>query len=236
MTVPVPLDEKNIFFWAVPIWGHTKPIAAFGLHILETRPNIFVTVFTNTFVYSKLVDEIDRISGKATIEKEDIARRFIVINVCGNNHPFYPSPKIQPAFEKLWNGEALECLSSGKVFSKLPKPAVAIIDPFQGYVIEAVRETTLPSGRIPIFSWMTATIGACLYLFGPKSIGGLGSFGLLDIKTIRGFTEEDKDRFGDPVHEKLTGKVVEIPGVPTVYDYEYRPQDSEASRRNGAGI
>ncbi|KAK7463059.1 hypothetical protein VKT23_007645 [Stygiomarasmius scandens] len=226
MTIPtVSLDEKNIFFWAVPAWGHTKPIASFGLHILESRPNIFVTVFTHASIYPKLVDEIDRISGKAKIERDDITKRFVVIDACGNSDPFYPSPNVQLSFEKLWNGESLECLSSGKVFANLPRPVVAVVDPSQGYVFEAVREVTLPSGRIPIFSWMTATIGACLYYFGPKSLGGIGPSGLLDMKMIKGFTEEDKVRFGDPTLGQLTGKLVEIPGVPTMYDYEYRSQE-----------
>jgi hypothetical protein len=56
--------------------GHSKPIAAFGVRILEARPDVLVTIFTVSSTYPKLLAEIDRISGQAKVPKEDIMRRF----------------------------------------------------------------------------------------------------------------------------------------------------------------
>ncbi|THV01911.1 UDP-Glycosyltransferase/glycogen phosphorylase [Dendrothele bispora CBS 962.96] len=229
MTIPLipPPEQKNIFFFALPAWGHNKPLAAFGFHILQARPDIVITAFTDTNVYPKLISEIDRIcSFRGKMVKEDIRKRFNVIDVCGNPPIFFlPNPAVPPALKALWNRQPIKCLSSGKKFESLSRPVVAVIDPFLAYVIEVVREITIPSWKIPILSWMTAPIGACLRLFGPKEVGGFGSSGLLDMKTIKNFTMEDLQRLNAFDGHDPTGKLVEIPGVPTMYDYEYRPQE-----------
>jgi len=51
------------------------------------------------------------------------------IDVCGMIlNPFVPVPAFTPAFEALWNGKPIKCLSSGKEYKDLPRPFVAIID------------------------------------------------------------------------------------------------------------
>ncbi|KAF5368910.1 hypothetical protein D9758_003087 [Tetrapyrgos nigripes] len=230
MTVTAPPDThaKNIFFWTMPLaWGHCKPIAAFGVRILEARANVHITVFLISPTYPKLLGEVDRIAGQAKIPKEDILRRFHVIDICKEvsfETFLTPNAAFAPAFEALWNGGSIKCLSSGKVYDKLPRPTIAVIDPFQGYAIEVVREISFPSGRIPIFTWMTCNAGASLQLFGPKKLGAAGPSGRLDVKTVRYGTLEDIQKLGG--FNSWTGKLLEIPGVPTMYDYEMIPQDA----------
>ncbi|KAF5368908.1 hypothetical protein D9758_003081 [Tetrapyrgos nigripes] len=228
MTRPTALEKKNIFFWALPVWGHSKPLCAFVIRLLKARSNVVVTVFTASLVYSKILDEIDRISDDVDLSKEDIKKRLHVIDILGqqelSNLIATHSPEIVSAFTALWNGEPIKCLSSGAVFSNLPRPVVAVIDPFQGYVFEAVREISLPSGKLPLYSWMTATIGACVRLFGPKELGAIAPSGRLDMKTIRYYSVEDLPKIGN-LNLPSTGRLLQMPGVPTMYDYEYVPQD-----------
>ncbi|KAF5368907.1 hypothetical protein D9758_003082 [Tetrapyrgos nigripes] len=70
---------------------------------------------------------------------------------------------------------------------------------------------------------MTCNAGASLQLFGPKQFGAAGPSGRLDIKTFRYGTIEDIKKLG--TFNEWTGKLLKIPGVPPMYDYELVPQD-----------
>ncbi|KAK7437858.1 hypothetical protein VKT23_018295 [Stygiomarasmius scandens] len=228
-SVPIQ-SSKNIFFFCVPAWGHSKPVIALASRILESRPNVVITFFTFGSIYPKILAEIDKIPhGKGPGMREDVQNRLFVIDVCGMIvFPLVPVPAFTPAFEALWNGEPIKCLSSGKEYTSLPRPSVAIMDPFAGYAIEAIRDTTLPhpGGPLRMLAWLTAPSGPCLRILGPATMGGIGLSGRLSMKTIRYGTEEDIMPIMGSFNPQLTGKVISIPGTPTMYDYEFLPQES----------
>jgi hypothetical protein len=54
-----------------------------------------------------------------------------VIDICKEysfENMLIPFPSFLQAFEALWNGKAIKCLSTGNVYSDLPRPTVAVID------------------------------------------------------------------------------------------------------------
>ncbi|KAK7463073.1 hypothetical protein VKT23_007659 [Stygiomarasmius scandens] len=220
---------KNIFFFCVLAWGHAKPIVALSSQILECRPNVTITFFTFGTMYPKIIAEIDKIpDGKSPGTREDVKTRLLVIDVCGMVfNPIVPVPAFAPAFEALWNGKHVKCLSSGKEYKDLPRPFVAIIDPFAGYAIEAIRDTTFPhpGGPLRMLAWMSAPAGPCLRLFGPAEMGGIGLSGKLNMKTIKYGTEEEIMPIMGSFNPRLTGKAVSILGTPIMYDYEFSPQE-----------
>ncbi|THV01912.1 UDP-Glycosyltransferase/glycogen phosphorylase [Dendrothele bispora CBS 962.96] len=214
-------SKKNIFFYCIPAWGHTKPIPAFGYRILETTPDTIITVFTFSAMYPRLLKEIEKVP-------REYRKRFFVIDVCGPVfNPQLPLQEFELAFEALWTGKPITCLSSGKIWTGIPKPVVAVVDPFAGYAIEAVRDVTLPSetGRLPVVAWFTAPIGPALRLFGPREIGGIGLSGKLDMKMVRNATEKEIALRAPEFAPQKNGQVVSIPGVPEMYDYEWDPQE-----------
>ncbi|KAK7463087.1 hypothetical protein VKT23_007673 [Stygiomarasmius scandens] len=76
-TVPIQ-PSKNIFFFCVPAWGHSKPIIAFASRILESRPNVVITLFTFGSIYPKILAEIDKMpQGKGPGMREDVQNRFL---------------------------------------------------------------------------------------------------------------------------------------------------------------
>ncbi|KAK7463057.1 hypothetical protein VKT23_007643 [Stygiomarasmius scandens] len=114
--------QKNIFFYCIPAWGHTKPIPAFSYRIMETRPDVVVTVFTFSALYPRLLKEIEKMP-------KEFRERFFVIDVCGSvANPQLPVQAFDTAFEALWKGEPVTCLSSGKVWTGVPRPVVAVVD------------------------------------------------------------------------------------------------------------
>ncbi|KAK7437859.1 hypothetical protein VKT23_018296 [Stygiomarasmius scandens] len=228
-SVPTQLP-KNIFFFCIPAWGHSKPIIALASRILESRPNVVITFFTFGSIYPKILTEIDKIpQGNGPGMREDVRNRFFVVDVCGMVFfPIAPVPAFAPAFEALWKGEPIKCLSSGKEYTNLPRPSVAIIDPFAGFAVEAIRDATLPhpGGPLRMLAWMTAPAGPSMRLVGPAAVGGADLSGRLSMKTIRYGTEEDILPIMGTFNPPLTGKVISIPGTPTMYDYEFLPQET----------
>ncbi|KAK7437863.1 hypothetical protein VKT23_018300 [Stygiomarasmius scandens] len=141
-----------------------------------------------------------------------------------------PVPTFTGAFEALWKGKPIKCLSSGQEY-RLTRPCVAVVDPFAAYAIETIRDTTLPypGGPLHMVAWMTTPAGACIRLFGPKEMGGTGLSGRLSMKTARYGTEEEVMPLIASFTPEHTGEAVSIPGVPTMYDYEYYPQEAAIS-------
>ncbi|KAK7437855.1 hypothetical protein VKT23_018292 [Stygiomarasmius scandens] len=220
---------KNIFLFCILAWGHTKPLVALASRILECRSNVTITFFTFGTMYPKIIAKIDKIpDGKSPGMREDVKTRLFTIDVCGMVlNPFVPVPAFTPAFEALWNGKPVKCLSSGKEYKDLPRPFVAIIDPFTGYAIEAIRDITFPhpGGPLRMLAWVSAPAGPCLRSLSPAKMGGIDLSGRLSMKIIRCGTEEEIMPIMDSFNSQLTGKVISIPGTPIMYDYEFSPQE-----------
>ena len=105
-----------------------------------------------------------------------------------------------------------------------------------------MRATRAISGySVPIIACVAAGAGAILRLFGPEYMGGVGDFGAkIDAETAR--TGLSDGEIGPKVHISMSyfysdqpilhpqiychaeGKLVQIPGLPAMYDYEFFPQ------------
>ena len=125
---------------------------------------------------------------------------------------------------------------------------------FQHLALTQLRVVRALSGdSVPIVIFMAAGAGAMIRLYGPESIGGQGDVGArIDAEAAR--TGLSHDKVGPKVHnfmscfkmEWLTlhakifshseGKLVEIPGLPAMYDYEFLPQTVWYIWANGAHL
>ncbi|KAF5345928.1 hypothetical protein D9758_011456 [Tetrapyrgos nigripes] len=212
MSVPY---QKHILFHCVSNWGHNKPIVPFAAQIIQSRPNVIITVFTTAIIYPKLLGEVGKL---ATGIQEDAKLRFHVIDIAGPvKNPLVPLLQFEPTFKALHNGEPIKCFSSGKEYTDLPKVTVTVIDPFAGYAFEAIRGITESS--TPILTWYTSSAGNILRSFKKPPTGKL------DVHTLRYGTERElMPRMGDFL-DPIVGAESSGRGIPTMYDYEFFPQE-----------
>ncbi|KAK7472007.1 hypothetical protein VKT23_000114 [Stygiomarasmius scandens] len=194
--------------------GHYKPIFPLAAQILHSRPNVIITVLTQATMYSKLLAELNKLPPAA---QRDARARFNIVDIGeAPQNVFLPLLTFEPVFQAMYKGEPIKCLSSGNEYT-LPKPTVAVMDPFAGYAIEAIHE--IAGDKLPIIIFGTFTAGSALRLF---QVPGKE----LDVQLIRYATEKELMPIMSQFVEEITGKVVSAPGVPPMYDYEYYPQET----------
>ncbi|GAW03549.1 glycosyltransferase family 1 protein [Lentinula edodes] len=202
-------------------WGHNKPLCALVVHILEDHPEIVVTYFTASGIYSKIIAELKRLEPAryAAIES-----RMNIIDIAGPDFDFLkPLDTFESNFQALYSSSHVTCLTTKKTINGLPRPTLAIIDPFTPYAFESIRKTA--GQRVSILAWWTSNAGSLLRLLGPAHLGGVAEPAL---ETSEGRAEMKEKIFaGEHIkwHE-FVGKVVNIPGIGPSYDYEWFPQQT----------
>jgi hypothetical protein len=72
----------------------------------------------------------------------------------------------------------------------------------------------LSSSPPPIFQWMMGFSGGFMRIVGPEALGGRGDF-LRSLQDNASALESE---------QSITGAVIQIPGMPTTYDWEQFPQ------------
>lgn len=75
----------------------------------------------------------------------------------------------------------------------------------------------------PVFAWMPSPMAACLYLFGPESLGGYGDLAA-KIAVVAKKQNIPKTEAAHHVYLREQGAVIRVAGTPDMYDYEYHPQ------------
>ncbi|KAF9257353.1 UDP-Glycosyltransferase/glycogen phosphorylase [Marasmius fiardii PR-910] len=218
---------KHILFYTIPAWGHIKSLISLMTLIAELRQDVTLTFITNV-MYSKIVAEFSRLP-KERYEK--IQERIQVIDIPNPIKDLTPSadPGFTDAFGRLYRSESLTCATSGKTIGPgLPKPCLAIIDPFAVYAIDTIRTMASPQD-LPIFCWMSAPAGPLIRFFGPKSLGGMGDIAQ-EIDSVVSKTGRDRAEVEFEIFGQTTGEVVTIPGYPPLFDYEWFQQDVDIAQ------
>ncbi|KAJ3856268.1 hypothetical protein EV368DRAFT_78865 [Lentinula lateritia] len=202
-------------------WGHNKPLCALVVHILEDHPEIVVTYFTASGMYSKIIAELKRLE---PAKYAAIESRMNIIDIAGPDIDLLkPLDTFESNFQALYSSSHVTCLTTKKTINGLPRPTLAIIDPFTPYAFESIRKTA--GLKVSILAWWTSNAGSLLRLLGPAHLGGVAEPAL---ETAEGRAEIKKKIFeGEQIkwHECI-GKVVNIPGINPSYDYEWFPQES----------
>ncbi|KAL0570334.1 hypothetical protein V5O48_011631 [Marasmius crinis-equi] len=211
----------HILLHAVPSWGHTKPLISFMILLAESGEDVVVTFFTG-LLYTQIMGELEKIP-KERFNK--VESRVNVIDLTGPSNNYFDVPQFAVAFRELHGGSGeVTCASSKKVFKNLPRPDLVILDPIAGYAVEAIRELATPK-EIPIWSWMTSSLGFTVRSWGPKYLDGQGDEWkkLLEV-------EDTKERTARAVEifSKIDDTIVSLPGYPPMHQYEFFPQEQRA--------
>ncbi|KAK7030479.1 hypothetical protein VNI00_014066 [Paramarasmius palmivorus] len=121
--------KHHIFAHAVAAWGHTKPLVAFCVLVLESRSDTVVTIATNESMYPKALAELYKLPKERLYR---IQERMNILDVVGHTMMLLPSfPQVDSAFEVFYKQSGtVKCQTSGRIIhaTDLPRPTVAIID------------------------------------------------------------------------------------------------------------
>lgn len=104
-------------------------------------------------------------------------------------------------------------------------------------ILRGIRK--ISGSNVPVLAWNTGSLNAILHYFGPPSLGGLGNLPLKAEELAKETGKPYYDILGEvsyfeilPTHlliacglcqlyQPHAGEVVELPGLPPMYDYEF---------------
>ncbi|KAJ3714513.1 hypothetical protein C8R42DRAFT_726517 [Lentinula raphanica] len=210
--------------------GAYKPLSAFAVRVTEGRKDVVFTVLiTGGMMYRKFMQELAKLS---VSRLEEIRSRINVVDLTGQDvNPLIPLAEFRPALEAIYSSKPITCKATGTVLQGLPPPTVALIDPFAGYAVEAIRD--IAGSKCSILSWMTAPAGATLRLVGPEEYGGVGDLSpKVEAEvalTGKSYAEVATDLYAN----FASGEIINVPGIPAMYDYEWVPQEYISQLRDG---
>ncbi|KAJ3726690.1 UDP-Glycosyltransferase/glycogen phosphorylase [Lentinula raphanica] len=213
---------KHIVAHNVAAWGAYKPLSAFAVLVTESRKDVVFTVLiTGGMMYQKFMQELAKLS---VSQLEEIRSRINVVDLTGQDvNPLIPLAEFRPAFEAIYSSKPITCKATGTVLQGLSPPTVALIDPFVGYAVEAIRD--IAGSKCSILSWMTAPAGATLRLVGPEEYGGVGDLSP-KVEAEVALTGKSYAEVATELYANFTsGEIINVPGIPAMYDYEWVPQE-----------
>ncbi|KAI3602206.1 glycosyltransferase family 1 protein [Moniliophthora roreri] len=215
---------SHIIFHTLPAWSHTKPLISLTVLLAESRQDVVLTFFAGA-MYPKIIKQLAQLPPE---HLEKIEGRIRIIDVAGpGSDPRQPTFEFVPAFEEVYKHGTAKCLSTGKSFDNLPKPTLAIIDPFAAYAVEGIRGVASPQD-VPVFAWISGPVGATIREFGPESLGSRGDlWGQVEKEVTQ--TGGNPLEIGEKLYTACKSELVHIPGYPAMYDYEWFPQDQDLS-------
>ncbi|KAI0823685.1 UDP-Glycosyltransferase/glycogen phosphorylase [Trametes gibbosa] len=201
-------------------WGHIRPICTLAARIAKLRPSVTITFFTVVMFFDLARAEISR----SFEEGDEAATRVRIIAL-----PQHENPMISAVYEDAFGGawtkivakEPITCAKTGTVHEPLDViPKQVILDFF------APRTHAFIRGAAPdvkIHTWYPSAAYSGFYLFGPESLGGRGDL-LPKAAEEAAATGKPFDVAAAEIFSKIEGKVIRVPGLPPMYDYEYHPQ------------
>ncbi|KAF5368685.1 hypothetical protein D9757_010228 [Collybiopsis confluens] len=219
------MAEKHIVAHNNAVWGAYKPLAALVVRILQSRTNVHFTVLIQGgILYTKFMRELAKISADQLNEMRPYLH---VIDLTGKETGLDQdlSSELFTALEALHYSKAVTCKSTGITIQGLVPPTVALIDPFSNTHVDIVR--SISGSSCSIFSWMTAPAGAALHRCGPKKYGGGDDMYVEVDDEVRRTGKAEAEVANQLCGDFISGKVVQIPGISPMYDYEWSPQEVE---------
>ncbi|KAI9066606.1 glycosyltransferase family 1 protein [Trametes sanguinea] len=218
--MPSDSAEKHVVALAMQAWGHTRPLVQLSARLVKMRP-LHVTFFTTNAFFDKVLAELAR---NFEPGEEAYATRVRVLSL--GESVALSTDVINEGFKracvKLVAGQEVQCAKTGKVHAALPPPQAAIIDFFAVDPIAAIREAS--KDAVKVYAWYSAMTTSAFTHIVADEYGGPGNIRLkaeaVAKQTGMSFSEAVIDILAVP-----KGRVLNLPGLPPLSDYEMAPQD-----------
>ncbi|KAF8223911.1 UDP-Glycosyltransferase/glycogen phosphorylase [Tricholoma matsutake] len=182
--------------------------------LLRIRP-LHATILTFVGYVPQVLNEVERQFGPG----EDVLKQFIrVVGI--------PSPMVEAAIEtyqNLFSGKSVKQTSpdSDIVYNTVPLPNLVILDFFCYPIMTGIRNISGTS--VPIYAWQSSTATAVMRTSGPERFGGTGDL-LKKTEKIKADTDKEWVKEMNRLWERVNGDIVQVPGLPKMYDHEFFPQ------------
>uniref|UniRef100_A0A8H7XNL3 Glycosyltransferase family 1 protein n=1 Tax=Psilocybe cubensis TaxID=181762 RepID=A0A8H7XNL3_PSICU len=220
--------DVHLLFSCVPAWGHAKPFCILAAQLVQENKNVIVTLLLTPSLLQQAKATISTELCGCIDNDETIRRRLRILSTFKSDSSNLFSlldPLIrsyETIYRDLWNSRPITCSMTAQIFDAVCKPDVVILDFFAHQQMLATRAV---SGRaIPIVAWVTGHIAHISHIFGPTRLGGS------DVGFTARIEEEMKrtglaaTEVGDIVYKRTDGTIVNVPGAPAMYDWEFFPQ------------
>ncbi|PPQ89308.1 hypothetical protein CVT25_000375 [Psilocybe cyanescens] len=220
-------STSHFVFSALPAWGHAKSFCILAARLVEANTNVFVTLILAPILLEKAETEVAA-EFQSTKASEETRKRVRILSSFKSDSPDLFSllkPLVEtygPAYQTLLESKPISCAVTGKVFDAVPPPNVVVLDFFAYYQMLATRAIT--GNTVPILAWVTGHTSHGVRLFGPASHGGSFEDLSARIEAEAARTGKTPLEIGDKIYRHTEGKIVQIAGLPDMYDWEAFPQ------------
>ena len=108
---------------------------------------------------------------------------------------------------------------------------------------------SITGSSVPVYVWQPASAAGIMFRFGPKAYGGNGDLS----EKIKSITANDEQILNEEaekarpcaftivcklmlpqIYNRSKRELINIPGIPLMYDYEFSPQQASATLLAGA--
>ncbi|OCH85806.1 UDP-Glycosyltransferase/glycogen phosphorylase [Obba rivulosa] len=231
MAIETPgTTQKHVVLLAYEAWGHTRPFCVLAARLAKLH-DVQVTIFTTQGFFERVHAELAR-----SFKQDDTdlwSRIRIIALLHEGSHPLDAGvydANFADAFRRLMEHEPITCAHTQVQHGPLTVPSAVFLDHFASSPFKSVR--TIGHAQVNVFAWFSGAASSLFHLWGPKNKGGPGD--------IRSQVEEEVrltgKSFADVADEFITrvsGSVVRVPGLPPMYDHEYRAQGMLAPEHLG---
>ncbi|KAI5117422.1 hypothetical protein M0805_004053 [Coniferiporia weirii] len=222
MTTVNSFPRGHVVAAAPPSWSHVKPLCALLVKIVRLR-RVYATMFTSTTFLDKTNSEV----GKQFLpEGEEHLKSLIRVVALPTSHLITDTAlfnaKFFEGYKTLYARKSIATEPDGEhAYDAIEAPQLVVLDYFMYDSIADIRSVSGTS--VPIYAWQSGAVGGGLFLFGPERYGGNGDMAA-KIAMITAEDEETRKKEKEKIYRRIRDELVEFPGIPPMYDYEFSPQ------------
>ncbi|KAJ6550059.1 hypothetical protein B0H19DRAFT_1160311 [Mycena capillaripes] len=214
----------HLLFAPIPAYGHIRPSCALAVRLAAGRNIIITIIMPPNWLQQARSD----VAAQFPNDREALERIRILSSFDSTETELFALMPLSiehypTAYGTLLAGKPIECASTGMVFAAVPPPSALILDIFALQQLYATRSIT--GTIIPIFTFVAGNAASLVRLFGPEWMDGKGDLGAkIDAESLR--VGKSVEEVGDQMFRHTDGTLINIPGIPAMYDYECFPQIS----------
>lgn len=188
------------------------------------RPNTYITILVSTKLYSRVLAEVSRCFGpEEGALRKNIRVAAVIERESGSGTDQGQSfpETCATVYRALQECTSITCATTGQQLDPVCSPSAIILDYLLWKVFEAIRMVRTPGVRI--LSFFSCGASSVFHHHGPPNLGGKPD--------LRPQIYEETHRTGEFLEDvankmmlSTDGSLVQVPGLPPMYDYEYNPQ------------
>ncbi|KAF9559428.1 UDP-Glycosyltransferase/glycogen phosphorylase [Agrocybe pediades] len=221
------MARTHVLFTSFPAWGHARSFCILAARLVKEYPDTVFSLLLPPTLLDKARDEVSSELGHAAPADQGLRDRIRIFSSFQVTSPD-PFAAVQQSvatyagvYSALLASESVTCATMGTVFEPVEPPSLLVMDFFAFPQLQISR--SISGKTVPIFAWLTGKAASMIRMFGPESSGGLGDLeARMQAEASRlGVSPAE---IGDKLVKQTSGKILKLPGVPEMYDYEFTPQ------------